>query len=82
MTGVDHGDTGSEVDIAFALDIPDFGVQRVIDLDLGLHANATRDGIGAAAGDFGVLHEENPLAVRRHLIKELGQPQSTQPWFR
>jgi hypothetical protein len=28
MAGVDHGDAGGKVDIAVALDIPDFGVQR------------------------------------------------------
>ena len=56
MAGVDHGDTGGKVDIAVALDIPDLGVQGAVDVDLGLHADAAGNGIGAAAGDIGVFH--------------------------
>ena len=41
---VDHGDPCGKVDIAVTLDMPNLGVFRLFDIDLGLHAHATGDG--------------------------------------
>ena len=56
MAGVDHGDTGGKVDIAVALDVPDFRVQRALDIDLGLNPDPARDVFVPTRGDFCVFH--------------------------
>jgi len=56
VPGVDHGDAGGKVDIAVALDIPDFAVERAICIDLRHHPDPAGNGIVAAAGNFGVQH--------------------------
>ena len=71
VPGIDHGDAGGKIDVAVALDIPDFAVERAIGIDLRHHPDTPGNGIVAAAGNFGVQHVRLPqsrdLQVRRRV---------------
>ena len=60
MPGVDHCDASGEVDIAVALDVPNFGVERTVDVDLGLHAHTTGNRLIPALGNICVFHTGLP----------------------
>jgi ParB family chromosome partitioning protein len=51
VAGVDHGDAGSEVDVAPALHVPDLGILGALGVDLRRDADTARDGLGAGRGD-------------------------------
>ena len=40
VTGIDHGDAGAEIDVAIALDIPDFRIFGPVGVDLRHHSDA------------------------------------------
>ena len=51
VAGVDHRDARREVDVAAALDVPDFRVFGAIGVDLSGHADAARDRLVLAFGN-------------------------------
>ena len=48
MAGVDHGDAGSEVDVALAVLAPDLGVLRPLGVDRGCVSHTARHGCDTA----------------------------------
>src|SRR5581483_11605237 len=44
MTGVDHGDARTEIDVAFAVLAPDLGILGALGVDRGGMGDAARDG--------------------------------------
>mmetsp|Transcript_7020 Transcript_7020/g.12647 ORF Transcript_7020/g.12647 Transcript_7020/m.12647 type:complete len:264 (-) Transcript_7020:82-873(-) len=56
VAGVNDRDAGREVDVALALNVPDFCVRGALGVDLRHDADSTGDGIVAAAGKSCVAH--------------------------
>ncbi len=54
MPGVEHRDTAGEIDVALALDVPDFAVQRPSGYDRRRVTDPAHDGLPAALENRGV----------------------------